>query len=103
MAVKQRKSAYLKLRIRLDDRAGRFYATCAREASREREDGSTTPARRAPRLPIVRTTNAASRPTPWIIVDEAECWKCWPTKYRPGSPSTRPLVCRGSPFSSKIG
>jgi hypothetical protein len=29
---------------------------------------------------IAPTMRAASLPTPWIIVDDMECWKCWPTK-----------------------
>ena len=41
--------------------------------STELEDRSTAKARRVLRSRIARTMKAASRPTPWIIVDETEC------------------------------
>jgi SAM-dependent methyltransferase len=57
-----------------------LHATCARVTSAGREAATSTAGGTARRLRIVRTMNAASRPTPWIIVDDTECWKCWPTK-----------------------
>ena len=41
-------------------------------------------AARGPAAAIARAIRSASRPTPWIIVDENEYRKFNPTKYNPG-------------------
>ena len=48
-------------------------------------------------------TCRASRCMPTTESDAAEYWKCRPQKYRPGSESTMPRRCSGSPPSPSTG
>ena len=69
---------------------------------RRRQTGLRVSARADPAA-MASTTCSASRPTPWIMAEEAAYRKCRPTKYRPGWPSTTPRRCTGAPCSPTPG
>ena len=76
----------------------------ARDASRVSSGSRTPPSwrRTAVRWVMCSATWAASRPTPPMKLELRQCWKRWPSTYRPGTGVT-PRRWRSSPRASSTG